>query len=281
MEIAFLRRVVSVGSFGLALSLGLRCRVAFAAGSRSSSTIYFAHNDSTYLRPGQQAGGAALVPEQVEPDALPLVVFLHGTNPKGDLHLWLGGGGRDLRPAAERLYRSPKLQPFVLAGPSQTRAASHGTSLWQSFDLSAFVEDVARALDGKATIDRSAVVFFGHSGAGCNPLGGLASDFWSKGSVLPRALLAVDPCLDAQMGAAFARRPAVVPIWVMWQSSMWPRQPTAFRKALQQGRPEGRVDQLEELRVGGTNAHDTILPVALERAARELFVRPAQTSGAS
>ena len=279
-DLRLLARARSLG-LTLALTVGLHCRVALSTNSSSSTTVYFAHKDSTYLNPGQRAGGAALVPERVGPDPLPLLVFLHGTNPNGDLHLWLGGGGRDLRPVARRLYRSKKLQSFVLAGPSQTHAAKHGRTLWQGFDLDTFVEDVARALDGKATIDRGAVVFFGHSGAGCSAQGGLASDFWSQARVFPRMLVAVDPCLDARSGAAFSRRPAGVPLWVMWQSAMWPREPAIFRQTLKKGRPEGRVDRVEALSVVGANAHDAILPVALERAASELFVRRALPSDAS
>lgn len=258
----------------LFVATALTCPLAHAS-ARSPETVYFAHDDAKYLEAGQHDGGAALVPAVVDEQALPLIVFLHGTNPRGDLHLWLGGGGRDLRPVARRLYTDKKLQRFILAGPSQTRAARHGRALWQDFDLRAFVDDVSHALDGKVVVDRKSVVFIGHSGAGCNVRGGLATDFWSRGQILPRMLVAVDPCLDARLGAAFSRRPARVPLWVMWQSAVWPREPTAFRAALEQARPEQREDRMERLSSHGPDAHDAILPLALERAARTLFeVRP-------
>lgn len=252
-------------------------RMAHAA----PDTVYFPHADAEYLYPGQKNGGAALVPEHPADAALPLIVFLHGTNPDGDLHFWFGGGGRDLRPVAAQLYRSATVKPFIFAGPSQTRAARHGRKLWNQFNLDGFVEDVARALDGRAKIDRESVVFVGHSGAGCNFTGGLATDFWSRGSVRPLALVAVDPCLDAGTGAALSRRPSSVPLWLMWQAAVWPRDPGAFRHALAAQRPPGRVDRIEKVHVAGPDPHEAILPLALERAARELFAHRATSSGAS
>jgi len=260
-------------SLGLVLGLGSQ--------DAKSATVYFEHDDARYLNPQQQNGGASLVPDDPGPRAVPLVVFLHGTNPNGNLHLWLGGGGRDLRPVATRLYGNDKIRPFILAAPSQTRAAKHGSKLWKGFNLDAFVEDVARATDGRATIDRDWVVVMGHSGAGCNLRGGLTSELLSQGRVLPRSLIAVDPCMDAPMGEAFARRPARVPLWVMWQSARWKREPAAFKRAIDTNRPAARVDRIEELPAYGPDAHDSILPLALERAVRELFARRERHAGAS
>jgi len=264
----------------LGVSIALAAPIAHSAPA-SSATVYFAHNDAQYLAENQREGGAALFPRGVDDEALPLIVFLHGTNPGGDLHLWLGGGGHDLRPLARRLFTEKKLRRFILAGPSQTRAAGHGRTLWQDFDLSAFVDDVAEALDGRATIDRGSVVFVGHSGAGCNPRGGLATDFWSHGRVSPRTLIAIDPCLDAKLGAAFARRPPRVPLWVMWQSAVWPREPAAFKSALVPSDAAPREDRVEKLLSHGADAHDKILPLALERAVRTLFAVHEQHSDAS
>lgn len=262
-------------STALALAISLVSNVGLAA------TLHFPYADADYLYPGQHDGGAALVPEDPGQEPLPLVVFLHGVNPRRDMHLWLGGGEHDLRPVAQRLYRSKSVRPFILAGPSQTRSAQTGRMLWTNFDLAGFVADVARAVDGRATVDRDSVVFVGHSGAGCSARGGLASDFWSRNGPLPLALIAVDPCLDANQGRALSRRPASVPLWLMWQSAVWPRHPVAFRRALSQDRSPERVDRIEELRATGANPHDTILPMALEKAARELFAKREQQSSAS
>jgi len=209
------------------------------------------------------------------------LVFLHGTNPARALHFWMGGGGRDLRPMAAALLANKRIKPFIFAGPSQTRSADHGRNLWSHFDLDRFVGDVERALAGRATVDSSSVIVVGHSGAGCNLSGGLASDFWSGARVIPRSLVSIDPCLDADLGEAFARRPSAVPLWVMWQARAWPRQPAAFERALTAGAAAGRVDRIERLNVAGPTPHETILPLALERAVRDMLAIPAEQGPAS
>jgi hypothetical protein len=245
--------------------------VSFSA-TAEAKTLYFQHDDARLMHRFQRKGGAALVPESVSPEQkLPLVVFLHGTNPTSEPHLWMGGGGKDLRPLARRLIDSGKVQPFVLAAPSQTKNAGLAATVWQDFDLNRFVEDVAAATNGEVQIDRERVVLAGHSGAGCNPKGGLASDFWSAGAPLPLALVSIDPCLDRKMGGALGRRPADVPLLLWWQPAIWVRQPAKFTAALSLGKPESRVDRVLELPPMGANPHDAILPVALESALRELF----------
>jgi pimeloyl-ACP methyl ester carboxylesterase len=238
-----------------------------------AKTLYFPHLDAKFLYRFQRDGGAAVVPEQARAEgaALPLVVFLHGTNPTSETHMWLGGGGRDLRPLAKRLIDGGEVAPFVLAAPSQTKNAGLAATVWEHFDLNAFVDDVVRATDGLVRIDRKRVVLAGHSGAGCNPRGGLASDFWSAGSPLPLALVSIDPCLDRKMGGAFARRPTEVPLLLWWQPAIWVRQPAKFQAALLRDKPEQRVDRLRELPPMGPNPHEAILPVAFESALRELL----------
>jgi len=237
-----------------------------------AKTLYFPHQDARFLYRFQRNGGAAVLPEKAEAsEALPLVVFLHGTNPTSETHMWFGGGGRDLRPLIKRLIDSGQVKPFVLAAPSQTKNAGLAATVWQGFDLNTFVDDVVRATDGRATIDRTRVVLAGHSGAGCNPSGGLAADFWSAGVPLPLALVSIDPCLDRKMGGAFARRPTEVPLLLWWQPAIWVRQPAKFEAALARDKPEQRVDRVRELPPMGTNPHEAILPVALESALRELF----------
>jgi hypothetical protein len=243
----------------------------------AAKTLYFPHRDERFLHPFQHNGGEAVVPDSASPDdSLPLVVFLHGTNPSSEPHLWLGGGGKDLRPLASRLIANRAVQPFVLAGPSQTKNAGLAFTVWQDFDLNAFVDDVVRATEGRVNIDRERVVLAGHSGAGCNPNGGLAADFWSAGAPLPLALVSVDPCLDRKMGGAFARRPGEVPLLLWWQPAIWAREPEKFAAALARDRPEGRVDRVLQLPPMGSNPHEAILPVALESALRELFGQPSE-----
>ena len=269
-----LRRLARVCGVALA---ALSC--AFTAPAQAKTT-YFKHDDGRFLYRYQRNGGAAVVPDGASAEQrLPLVVFLHGTNPTSEPHLWMGGGGKDLRPLIARLIGSGAVKPFVLAAPSQTKNAGLAAKVWQDFDLNRFVEDVMKATDGQVVIDRDQVVLAGHSGAGCNPSGGLATDFWSAGTPLPLALVSVDPCLDRKMGGAFARRPTEVPLLLWWQPAIWVREPAKFTAALSRDKPEQRVDRVLELPPMGANPHDAILPVALESALRELFGTTPATSG--
>ena len=62
--------------------------------------------------------------------------------------------------------------------------------LWPGFDLDAFLDRTAARLAGIATIDRSRVIVVGHSGAGCNIHGGLATALHAK--TTPLADLVID-----------------------------------------------------------------------------------------
>lgn len=243
----------------------------------AAETRYFDHRDREYLYEHQHRGGSALLPEAASRDApLPLVVFLHGTNSTAELHLWLGGGRYDLRPLVARLIGAGTVRPFVLAAPSQTKHAARPRTLWTGFELAHFVEDVASATRDAVEIDRSRVIFMGHSGAGCNPRGGLASEFGMEGTLSPLVLVSIDPCLDEEMGGVFARRPAAVPLSVLWQSALWARAPDRFWSALQENRPPERVDSMTNLSVPGSNPHDAIVRIAFERTLRALLPNDSQ-----
>lgn len=251
------------------MALALCVALFLPKNGRADQTVYFHHQDEQLLLPNQEQGGAAFFSEKLSAGrAVPLIVFLHGTNEDGELHLWLGGGERDLRPVASELMRSRRAPPFVLASPSQTRGAAQPRTLWSSFDLSEFVQDVERATAGRIKVDRGKVVLAGHSGAGCNPTGGLAAS--PTKAIKPAAIVSIDPCLDAELGAAFAQRPATLPLTVFWQSAVWPRSPDRFWAALTADKPAQRVDRMTKLAVSGATAHDAIVPLALEHIAREL-----------
>lgn len=258
----------------LRIFAGALTALSASSPAAAAETRYFEHQDRRYLYEHQHRGGSALLPEAASPDTpLPLVVFLHGTNSSAELHLWLGGGRLDLRPVVARLIATDKVRPFVLAAPSQTKRATLPRTLWSGFELAQFVEDVASATRDAVQIDQNRVIFMGHSGAGCNPRGGLASDFWTDGNLWPLALVSIDPCLDEEMGGVFARRPAAVPLSVLWQSALWARAPERFWSALQENRPPERVDRMTVLSVPGTNPHDAIVEIAFERTLRALLPR--------
>lgn len=225
-------------------------------------TVLYGFEDEARLMPWQKRGAAAFVPPAVgTSQAVPLLVFLHGTNPDATLHLWMGGGGKDLRPTLREAAASSDAR-FVLAAPSQTRAASSGRGLWTRFDLQRFVTATRLALASRAKIDPSRVFVLGHSGAGCNPDGGVVSA--ARGSLVPAGVVAIDTCLDAEMGAAMGRRPASVKLWALWQGASWPREPEAFRQAVEGSQPSGAWFRMEQRPAGIGNPHDAIVPDALK-----------------
>jgi hypothetical protein len=242
----------------------------------AAETRYFEHDDRRLLQPHQKQGGAVLLVDELsQAKSAPLVVLLHGTNATGDKHLWLGGGDRDLRPLAIQLVRERKVRPFVLAAPSQTKAADNPRTLWNGIDLSVFVADVARASADVVQINRAQIIVVGHSGAGCNPTGPFVrSNQWTEQALVPRALVLVDPCLDAEIGTAVARRAWSTPLTVLWQSGSWPRSPERFWSALRASSQTERAHRMVELPVKDENPHDAILPIAMERVLVKLLGPP-------
>jgi len=220
-----------------------------------ATTIRFPFEDARYLERAQHDGASVHVPDAARraDGPLPLVVFLHGVNPSGRVHLWMGGLF-DLRPLVDGLARA---HPFLFAAPSQTRDATDPKTLWQDFDVDAFVAQTETALAGASAIDRDHVYVIGHSGAGCNTDGGLAR---AAGAHVT-GVVAIDTCLDEEIGGAFARLPE---LWVMWQSKTWWRDIEAFKRGL--GGAPARIDRLT---LEGPAPHDEIVIEGLRRFAHE------------
>lgn len=248
----------------VALTVALTCapRVAAAA---AGSTLYFDHDSATLLEKGEQLGAAIYVPSDVDtPTALPLVVFLHGTNPTGALHLWLGGGpAPDLRDVVDGWTDPGRPAAFLLAAPSQTHGAGSGSTLWPTFDLASFVDHAEAALPTTVEVDRQRILVVGHSGAGCNGLGGLVSIATTAASATttaPYALVALDTCLDDPFAMALRKASTRgVSVSVFFQRTIWPRDFDGFVKAT------SPAVATFELAVAGSNAHDDIVALALRR----------------
>jgi hypothetical protein len=256
--------------------------VAAAAVARPAAAMYrtsFAYHDAEYLSFGESAGGALVVPSGVGAgDSVPLVVFLHGVNIGLGVHMWLGGKTEpDLAPLVERVVAGGA-PPFLLAAPSQTKGASSGRVLWKDFDLDDFVQAVDTALGARAHVDRRAVIVLGHSGAGCNPDGGLLRVARRHGTIVPRAILAIDTCLDEEVGDALGRAPSGSEVWVRWQPEIWPRPIDRFRIAFRDaagasGRDEAVVQRVDGL---GPAAHDAILLDTFTTVIPQLVAPPAR-----
>jgi hypothetical protein len=193
--------------------------------------VVFPYRDAEFLLFGETSGGIAVVPDAVpRGERAPLVVLLHGVNPDPVLHMWFGPRAYpDLSALSAQMIENRSSVPFILAGPSQTRGAMSGRHMWQDFDLDDFVGAVEAAIGPRAAVDRDAVYVIGHSGAGCNPGGGLLRVARVSSLIVPRGILAIDTCMDEDSGPALGNAPESARVWVRWQPEIWPRPLDRFR----------------------------------------------------
>jgi hypothetical protein len=209
---------------------------------RSAGAEYravFPYRDADFLNPGEASGGIVVVPDPIDRrdgsdsrgrEKAPLLVLLHGVNLDQVLHMWFGTRGYpDVAAIEARTIASGASPAYVLAAPSQTKGASSGRRMWQDFDLDDFVGAVEAAAGSHTTIDRDAVFVLGHSGAGCNPDGGLLRVARASSLVVPRGIFAIDMCMDEDSGAALGSSPESTKVWVRYQAEIWPRPVDRFR----------------------------------------------------
>jgi hypothetical protein len=218
------------------------------------ATVQFPFEDGERLYPYQHDGGIAYV-AGTPTGKVPLVVFLHGNNTQFQVHMWMAGV-QDLRPLASKL--SSEVGAFVLAAPSQTRDAQIATTLWDGLDIDDFAARTASAVGPSVEIDRDRVYVIAHSGAGCNPNGGITRA--ARAHV--RAVMALDTCLDEASGRSFA---PLTRLWVVWQPKTWPRDIGAFERGLGYASVGVRIDAVE---MQGQGAHDAIVAEGFARAIR-------------
>lgn len=252
-----------------ALSLGLGLSASTGAASAGTS-IEFPFRDEALLMRTQKDGGLVYVPDSIpRGESAPLVVFLHGINDHQAVHLWMGAsaGPFDLRANWDAWLSDAQARPALLAAPSQTRFAAAASTLWSDFDLEQFVDATDETLGSLATVDRSQVLLVGHSGAGCNKAGGLASAIASPGPIHPLGIVAIDICMEGESAATLALAPPEVPLAIYWQTS-WLRPFVEFRSAFDvlRGPQAASRDIIEEVAIADRDAHNAIVKVALPRA---------------
>jgi hypothetical protein len=202
-----------------------------ARGAAAESRVVFPYRDGDFLSAGESGGGIVVVPDAVKAgESAPLVVLLHGVNLDQVLHMWFGTGGYpDVAELSAKAIASGASIPFILAAPSQTKGAASGRRMWQDFDLDDFVRAVGAAIGSRAVVDRDAVYVIGHSGAGCNPDGGLLRVARAASRIVPRGILAIDTCMDEDSGPALGSAPESAKVFVRWQPEVWPRPLDRFR----------------------------------------------------
>ena len=251
--------------------------LAWAPSAHAREEITFPYGAPRYVPEAlASTAGLVVVPPGVARGAnAPLVVFLHGLNQDGPLHKWLGArhdrGTPDIASTFERLQAEGKMQPVLLAAPSQTRDASRPWGMWQAFDLADFVQKTEAALGARAHVDRSRVVVLAHSGGGCNVHGSALAAASARAPV-PYAVVLADTCFDRGVAETLLLAAPSTRIFSYYQTHSWDRDFGPFRASLF-ARPEvgPRDRRFVEVSLPRAGAHDRIFAVAVERAFPELF----------
>lgn len=262
-------RVASVvAALAASLPRPAAAQVPILARGKTIDVVYDArdtgHPTEAYVArlfvPGK-ARGAPTVPR-------PLLVFLHGVNAAHVRFHWAGGkpDKPDIRIVVSELMERGALPPLVVAAPSSVVSSETPVALWPGFDLDRLVERAIVGLRGHASVDLSRVVVVGHSGAGCNPHGGLASAMATT-TLDVRAFLSVDTCMTEDDARAFEAAPAGAALFVSYQTHTWDRPFARFSEVFDEvtrGRGGARaVDDLTPKEVAG--AHAALVALSLER----------------
>ena len=252
-------------------------RVAIPEGG-PAETIRFDYASARLLRDGEASEARVHVTRGVPKGATaPLIVVLHGLNTVPLRGMWFDQPA-DLAALVDRLVDDGQIAPLLLAAPSQTKDAEHAKTLWVGMEIGAFADAVESALGGRAKIDRARIVLAGHSGAGCNPEGGLMTALRAKTPGVPRVVLGIDTCMDDEaLGGYLGGRSDIV-LRVAYERA-WPRPFQRFCRGLLEadGGPADRACvRYDEL---GASPHDDILSAALAELL-PLVLPPAAAPGA-
>jgi hypothetical protein len=244
----------------LASVIGAIAFIVPTLASAAPKSVTFPFHDAELLKDGEKEGGLAVIPDGIDRSAAPLIVFLHGKNGRGPLH----AEHAFVRSTVDRLVASKRIASVIVASPSQTKDASHGSHLFPKFELAEFVDAVQMALPDGVIIDTRRVILIGHSGGGCNLEGGLVSG--ASGFLRPRAVIAIDTCLDGDFGRAYHDSSA--PFLAYWEP-FWPRDLATFNAELHGVASYGPEVLRRTVMVRGIGrdldtAHVYILPAALE-----------------
>lgn len=238
-----------------------------ASDATASGTTTFPYRQRTLLYSRDPAGALAYVTSgAVDGASLPVVVFLHGMNRDGVVHPWFGSPQGDLRAVVEPLVRAGKVAPLILAAPTHTRNATGAASMWPDFDLGDFLDATDAALAGSARIDRSRVIVVGHSGAGCNPSGGLLGEGVLRAR--PFAVVAIDTCVEERVTPRLASLAETANVRFYWHRS-WRRPIAELAAACATCTIEEVVDLPPR-----SIPHVAMVPAVFRRALPELLPPP-------
>ncbi len=231
--------------------------VDYAYGAADGATEHRAWTGRAYLHPSLRDRAGT---------AFPVVVYLHGINKHQVQHPWMGAhGSPDLRTAWDNYLTQGRIAPAVLAAPSSTVACKLPQALWDGFDMDRFLAFTVRATRDHVRIDLSRVVVIGHSGAGCNPHGGLVT---ALQSTLPLVGgLVIDVCMDELDARPLAQARPDMDVVVTYQRR-WRRDFPAFSNLfVEASRATGATGlrHVEELPIASGQPHTDIVMESLDR----------------
>jgi hypothetical protein len=138
--------------------------------------------------------------------------------------------------------------------------------MWPSFDLSGFLDATEKALGEIAHVDRSRIVVVGHSGAGCNPAGGLLAE--GVRAAHPFAVLAIDTCVDDRVTGELTTLSEATRLRFYWQHG-WRRPVSDLARACE----HCEMDEIDGL-PPKPNPHLAIVSTVLKRALPEFLPKP-------
>lgn len=218
---------------------------------------------------------------------LPLLVFLHGLNTELIRYRWMGGGNEgDVRRIVAELIEAGQVPPMIVAGPSTIvpQNAVVASTSWWGFDLDHFVDKTAAALKSVATIDRTKILVAGHSGAGCNAKGGIATAVKAK-SV--HTVFSIDTCMGGDLAIQLAKASKSTNVIVTWQTVSWNERPLKdfrahFEREVKSAPPDtGILRTLDQMTAKPGNAHDAMVPMTLKKYLPMLLAAKPATSSAA
>jgi hypothetical protein len=250
---------------------------AASAPPLDGATIDFRYDGKDVGHPERAHFGRVFVPARAAADPKaprPLLVYLHGMNRELVKHRFMGGSGPgedDVRRVVAGLVERGAIPPVVLAAPSSVlpEAIATAETSWPVFDLDRFVAQVLRALGPAAAIDLERVVVAGHSGAACNPAGGLFTAM--AAATRPLGVLFVDTCLLGDLPARMVRAAPTTHVVATYQTISWDDRAFAetrrafARELAARPAPKGVFRELEELRPAEPMPHNAMVHLTLER----------------
>ena len=197
----------------------------------------------------------------------------------------MGGGNEgDVRRIVAEMIEAGQIPPMIVAAPSSVDQAAIGNAVtsWPSFDLDTFLDRTSARLAGAATIDRTRVIVAGHSGAGCNIKGGIASALKAKTEVL--AGLVIDTCMGTDLAKDLAHLRPTLNVVVSWQTMSWDQRPfddfrRIFQREVKKDPPAaGVIRELAYEQPSAPMPHDAMVPVTLKKWLPR-FVPPPKPAG--